>query len=212
MGTADEREVEIVLQARELFMTYGIKSMTMDEIARRLHISKKTLYQYVSDKDDLVMRCIQAECEKEEEAIRSITHQGLNAIDENIAISHFVLKQIQQVHPSIFFDLERYHPAALMLLQHGKQDFTAEVIRNNLLKGIEEGLFRKEIDVEIHTSLWISRINVIFDTRYFPMQSFSLSEVYGQMFEHQICGLASEKGRRYYEDRIKDKLKNMQKR
>lgn len=190
-----------------IFMTYGIKSMTMDDIARQLRVSKKTLYQHFSDKSDLVLQCMHFECGFEELAIKEIIERGLNAIDENIEISRFVLAQIQQVHPSIFYDLEKYHPEAFAMMQDSRQGFTGEVIHNNIVKGIAEGYFRDDIHIEIATHLWISRINAIFNPAFFPLSEFDLGEVYQQMFTQQIRGLASEKGLRYLEERIEPKLK-----
>lgn len=190
-----------------IFMTYGIKSMTMDDIARQLHISKKTLYQYVKDKSDLVLKCMDLEICGEECEISTIIDKNLNAIDENLEISKYVIEKIQQVHPSIFFELERYYPEAWNMMQESRNGHTGQVIFNNIQKGVKEGLFRDDIHIEIATRLWLSRLNAIFQPQLFPIHEFQLSEVYAQMFVHQIRGLASEKGLKYLEERIEPKLK-----
>ncbi len=205
-----EKKTKLLRDVVSIFMTYGIKSVTMDDVAKQLHISKKTLYQYVSDKNDLVLQCVQLECRHEECEIGKILAQNLNAIDENIAISRFVLGQIRDVHPSIFYDFEKYHPEALAMLNESRQGFTVNVIYNNITKGINEGYFRNDIHVEIATRLWLSRINAIFQPVLFPMKEFTLSEVYQQMFVQQIRGLATEKGLKYFENRIEPNLKTTQ--
>ncbi len=202
-----EKQDKLLRDVTAIFMTYGIKSMTMDDIARQLHISKKTLYQYVKDKNDLVSKCLGQEICGEECEMSTIAGKNLNAIDENLEISKYVIGKIQQVHPSIFFELERYYPEAWNLLQESRNGFTGEMIYNNIKKGMEEGLFREDIHVEIATRLWLSRLNAIFQPQLFPIHEFELSEVYNQMFVHQIRGLASEKGLKYLEERIEPKLK-----
>jgi hypothetical protein len=180
-------------------MTYGIKSVTMDDVARHLRMSKKTLYQYVQDKKDLVIKCLSFDCVMHESGIEAITSKNFNAIDENIEISKFVLSQLRQVHPSIFYDLQKYYPQGWAMLQDSREGQTAKVLHNNIQKGIKEGYFREDLNVEIQTRLWITRMNVIFDPRLFPMQEFKITEVYEQMFMHQIRGMASKKGLKYLE-------------
>ena len=203
-----EKFREMIPQLISVFMTYGIKSMTMDDIARQLRISKKTLYQYVSDKRELVMRCMEHDCVQNEHGVREIVSRGLNAVEENFEISKHVLKQLREIHPSIFYDLEKYYPEAWAMLHESKDSLTAEVIRANLNKGIKEGFFRDDIDIEIHTRLWITRMNVIFDPQLFPIQEFSIPEVYEQMFIHQIRGIANQKGIEYFEQFYKKQAKS----
>jgi len=205
-GEDRTKDQKLLSEVTTLFMTYGIKGLTMDDIAGQLHISKKTLYRYVSDKADLVVSCVRMECNREEEQIRKIVAKDLNAIDENIEISQFVLTQIQQVHPSVFLELEKFYPDAWSQLQDSRKGFTGEVIYNNITKGIREGYFRDDVHVEIATRLWISRINAIFEPKLFPIREFDLSEVYRQMFIHQIRGLSTAKGLEYIEKRIEPKL------
>jgi AcrR family transcriptional regulator len=190
---------QIIPEIIKVFMTYGIKSVTMDDVAKHLRISKKTLYQYVQDKNDLVIKCLDFDCTMHENGIQEIIHKNFNAIDENIEISKFVMAQLRQVHPSIFYDLQKYYPEGWAMLQDSREGQTARVLHNNIKKGIQEGYFREDLHVEIQTRLWITRMNVIFDPRLFPMQEFKITEVYEQMFVHQIRGMASKKGLKYLE-------------
>lgn len=202
----DPDKEKLLRDVTQLFMTYGVKRMTMDEIAGQLHISKKTLYRHVKDKADLVLQCVRLECASEEREIRAITEKNLNAVDENIEISRFVLGQIEQVHPTVFTELESFYPEAWKELQESRQGFTGEVVFKNISKGIEEGYFREDTHVEIAVRLWIARTNAIFDPRLFPMREFAMSEIYRQMFNQQIRGMATEKGLKYFEERIQPKL------
>jgi AcrR family transcriptional regulator len=196
----------IIPEIIRLFMTYGIKSITMDDVARHLRISKKTLYQYVQDKNDLVMKCMVFDSNTHQCGIEEIISKSHNAIDENIEISKFVMAQLKGIHPSIFYDLQKYYPKAWEMLHESREGHTAEVLHANIEKGIAEGYFRDDLNVEIQTRLWITRMNVIFDPKLFPMQEFKITEVFEQMFLHQMRGMASEKGLKYLETR-KDLIK-----
>src|SRR6188508_253586 len=100
--TIDKDKQEATLdQALKLFMRHGIKSMTMDDVANHLHISKKTLYQFVTDKNDLVERAVSRMHAAHTTCIDAICAQGLNAIDEQYEIAKYLAGLLSQVHPSI---------------------------------------------------------------------------------------------------------------
>jgi AcrR family transcriptional regulator len=193
---------QIVHKAMEIFLTYGIKSMTMDDIARQMHISKKTLYEHVKDKNDLVMQCVGHDCTQSVSEVDDIIAKNLNAIDENFEISACMVDTLKGIHPSIFYDLEKYHPDAFAQLNNLHHDEAARIMRQNMEKGVAEGLYRDDFDIEIITRLWVSRINAIFDPALFPMQQFSAAKVYEQMFTHHIRGIASKKGLKYLEQKM----------
>ena len=111
--TVEEKEKEIILAASEVFMRLGIKSVNMDDISRQLGISKKTLYKYVSDKNDLVKKVVQTLMDMEDEAILEIQSKNLNAIEENLEIMKYIVGMLNNLHPSVMFDMEKYHPTVM---------------------------------------------------------------------------------------------------
>jgi AcrR family transcriptional regulator len=199
---AQEKEQKLIEEAHQVFMRYGIKSMTMDDIARQLRISKKTLYSFVSDKTDLVNKCLDYDCLVSISQINEVRNKKLNAIDENFEISSLIVHQLKGIHPSIFYDLEKYYPEAWNKMNSLHYDEAANMMEDNLKRGIAEGLYRDDLNIPIMTRLWVSRINVIFDPSMFPMDKFSLTEVYQEMFIHHILGIASEKGREYLKKKL----------
>jgi AcrR family transcriptional regulator len=199
MSTTVEKERQIIAEAIRVFMTYGIKSVTMDDIARHMRMSKKTLYQYVSDKNDLVKRCLDHDCQVTEETVNAILEKKLNAIEENFEISKHIVEDLKNIHPSIFYDLEKYYPDAWNTMHELRHDFVAEVMEKNMVRGIKEGLYREDLNVKIITRLWVARLNIIFDPNIFSMGEFELAEVYRQMFLHHVRGIASAKGVKYIE-------------
>jgi AcrR family transcriptional regulator len=199
MSIQVDREQQIIADAIKVFMTYGIKSVTMDDIAKHMRMSKKTLYQYVSDKNDLVTRCLKHDCNITEDTVKEILSKGLNAIEENFEISKHIVEDLKNIHPSIFYDLEKYYPDAWKTMHNLRHDFVAVVMKHNMERGIKEGLYRKDLNVELMTQLWVARLNIIFDPNLFSLNDYELVEVYRQMFIHHVRGIASNEGVKYIE-------------
>ncbi|MFT6997440.1 MAG: AcrR family transcriptional regulator [Cryomorphaceae bacterium] len=199
MGTQVDKEQKIIADAIKVFMTYGIKSVTMDDIAKHMRMSKKTLYQYVSDKNDLVTRCLKYDCEITEDTVKEILSKGLNAIEENFEISKHIVEDLKKIHPSIFYDLEKYYPDAWRMMHNLRHEFVGVVMKHNMERGIKEGLYRKDLNVELMTQLWVARLNIIFDPAIFSLNEHNLADVYRQMFIHHVRGIASDEGVKYIE-------------
>lgn len=197
------KKKEILEQALKLFMRLGIKSMTMDDVATHLHISKKTLYEHFSDKNDLVEQVVASVCGFHRDAINAICTRGLNAIDENEEITKFIVGQIGNMHPSVQFDLQKYHPKAWTIMEQREREDVYSCVSKNLRKGIGQGLYRGDLDVEVITRLYIARIDSTWDGRVFPLDQFNLSDVLWKHFEYHIRGIASKKGVTYLEKKAK---------
>ncbi len=131
-------------------------------------------------------------------------HYTLNAIEENIAYSRVVINEIKDIHPSIFFDLEKYYPEAYLVLDHLRYDFVSELVDANLKKGIRDGWYREDINVPIMTRMWVLRLNLIFTPTALSQGEFSISDVYREMVIHHLRGIASEKGLEYMQAHGKD--------
>lgn len=199
----DEKAQKILQQVTVLFMQYGIKSLTMDDIARHLGMSKKTLYQSFSDKAELVLRGIEAHMSEEVAAICSIQEKSENAIEEMFLISQHVSKHLQSMHPSILFDLEKYYPAAFLKFNEYKSEVIMSCIATNIKRGVEQGLYRKNINIPIIAGLYVGRMDIIFDQRFFPADQYNVKDVYFEAIRYHIRGIASEKGIEYLKDKFK---------
>lgn len=199
------KEEQLIKDAVDVFMTYGIKSVTMDDVAKHLRVSKKTIYRFVKDKSELVMKCVRHDYDLMEKKVEAIIEQKLNAIDENFEITYVILEELRNIHPSIFYDLEKYYPKAMSVMLDMRHDFIAEIMRRNMLKGIAEGVYREDVNVEIMTQLWVMRLNVIFNPSLFKINDFHPKDVYLEMFIHHIRGIASEKGLKELENHLQTK-------
>ncbi|HET6242939.1 MAG TPA: TetR/AcrR family transcriptional regulator [Bacteroidia bacterium] len=189
--------IQLLESIYKLLMRNGIKSMTMDDIARNLGLSKKTLYKSFKDKADLVYKVLENYLEEDKKALNSICLLKYNAIDEMYAITKHVGEQIKDIHPSIHFDLEKYYPQAWQIFINYKLNFIFSCVKANLEKGIEEQLYRENLNAAIIAKIHISRIEAIFDSNIFPVSEFRFTDVHNQVMRYHIRGIASEKGLKY---------------
>jgi len=199
----DEKAQKILDQVKGLFMQYGIKSLTMDDIARHLGISKKTLYQSFSDKAELVLQGFQCHMNQETEALNKIHDQSENAIDEMFLMSQHVSAHLQQMHPSILFDMEKYYPKAFEKFDEYKLKIVMSCLARNMEDGIEQKLYRNNLNIPIVAGLYVGRMDLFFDQKLFPAAQYSPRDVYLEAIRYHIRGIASEKGMEYLKDKFK---------
>lgn len=191
------------MQVFELFMRYGIKSMSMDDIALQMGMSKKTLYQYFASKDDLVNAVLEKHLEMDQCKVKSLISSKNNAIDDLMHIATTVNDTLKQINPSIHYDLEKYHPQAWKKFGDYKRNFIQENIKQNILKGIKEELYRSDINVDIVAALYVSKADIVFDASVFPPDKYAFNRVYLEMMKQHIRGIATSKGLKYFEKKLK---------
>lgn len=201
----EEKEKKIIEGAMKTFMQFGIKSVNMDDMARHLGVSKKTLYVYVSDKEELVEKAINLHCEIEDAQIEEICSRGLGAIDESLEIFQTIIEMLINLHPSVAYDLEKYHPAISKRLMLNRNDVVYGCMLKNIIKGQKEGVYRRDFDAEIITRMYLSHVNAMIDPKLFTPGQWKLSQVYKEGFIYHIRGIASQKGL----DELKEKIKHI---
>lgn len=187
-----------------LFMKYGIKSLTMDDISSHLGISKKTLYQYVSDKKDLVMQGMALMIEHEKSMLCHAMETSQNAIDELIGVTRCVSSEIGDMHPSVIFDLQKYHPDAWKLMENHKKNFIYNMMLENLKRGIKEGYYRDNLDPFVITNIYIGMVDNVLNPENPIHKNMSIDQLHQEIIRYHIKGIANEKGLLY----LKDALKN----
>ena len=195
-----EIKERIIAKAREQFFRYGVKSVTMDDIAGELGISKKTIYQHFEDKDAIVHQLMMAEMANDKCEWNDLDGSSNNVIEKIVKSMDIIRKAFAEINPSAFFDIKKYHPKTWQLFQDHKQNFVMDSIRKELLQGIEEGFFRADIKVEILVRMRIEQIEIGFDPHLFPPNKFSLIEVELTMLDHYIRGILTPKGLEVYQE------------
>jgi AcrR family transcriptional regulator len=183
-------------------MKFGIRSVTMDDIANQLGISKKTLYNHFNDKNQLVEQIIHAKLAEDIAVFKKASSEALNAIDELFMHSKYVIETFKAVNPTVFHDLKKYYPAAWKLTLDHKWDFVYNQFLKNINRGISEGIYRKDIHKEIYSKMFVSQIETIIEGDVFPWPEFKYETVFIENFRLHIRGIANDTGLRYFQEQI----------
>ena len=195
-----ETKEKILEVAFQLFMKYGIKSVSMDDIASDLGMSKKTIYQYIENKDDLVKQVITKHLEDDERDISAIVEQSENAVDEMIQISRHVLYFIRMMKPSLIYDLKKYHRNSWQIIDEKHFKHTLGIIKNNLERGIKEGLYRKEINPHIIATFYAKVTEIAVDETVFPIREYRHQDLFISHVNYHMYGIVNEKGKSIFKE------------
>lgn len=185
---------KILEETERLFFRYGIRNITMDDIARQLTISKKTLYEYFHDKDELVYDVLKAHIELDKKEMSEAQHAAKDALEEIVKVSEGIKKDCEDMNPYLLHDLKRYYPNAYKLFSDFKDKYIIECIISNLERGIKEGVYRTTINVPILAKLRIHLIEAAFNQDIFPANEFKTGEVHLQLLQHFLHGIVTLKG------------------
>lgn len=181
-------------KADELYRRYGIKSVTMDEIASQLGVSKKTIYQSFSDKNELVDAVIVDLLTYNKECCQKDRTRAQNAIDEVYLAMEMLESMFENMNPSILFDLERNHPATYEKFKKHKYNFLFHLVKENIQRGKREELYRPEIDADVVATVRLETMMMPFNENLFPKNKYSLVFLEQQLIEYYLFGLVSLKG------------------
>ncbi|MBB5394415.1 TetR/AcrR family transcriptional regulator [Mucilaginibacter sp. AK015] len=188
-------QIERIIQGGEdLFLQAGIKSVTMDDIARHLGMSKKTIYHFFNDKNDLVMALVKKKLVDDECQINSIIESSANVIEEMINMMKCSEDIFSRINPIVIHDLQKYHPEAWALFQNFKAEVLVKTLEDLLTKGIQQGFIRPDIDVRILAKMRVNQVEMGFNASIFPVSQFSTWRVQYQLLEHFNYGICTIKG------------------
>lgn len=181
-------------KADELYRRYGIKSVTMDEIANQLGVSKKTIYQFFSDKDELVDAVIVDILKYNKDCCESYKTKAQNAIQEVFLAMEMLQLMFDNMNPAILHDIERNHPATYKKFKEYKYKYLFEIVKENIERGKMEELYRPEINTDVIAKIRLETMMLPFNEQLFPKNKFSLVTLHQQLIEYFLFGIASLKG------------------
>jgi TetR/AcrR family transcriptional regulator, cholesterol catabolism regulator len=196
---------KLLSEVAKLYNKYGIKSITMDDVARHLGISKKTLYQHVSDKNELVEKVMDFAHECQHRLMHDDARKELNAIEELFWVNRKINAFLKEHNPSLEYDLRKYYPSLWQKFQETKRKHMYINILNNIIKGKKEGLYREDMNEEIIAKLYLTRIENITNEGIFTIEEYTSPKFFREVFAYHIRGIANEKGAKFLENNI-DKL------
>ena len=199
-------------KAAELFRRFGIRSITMDEIAAQLSVSKKTIYQFYGDKEELVEAVVGELIHYAQDCCANDRQHARNAVEEMFMTMQFVREMYTNMNPVLLFDLERGHPKAYLKFQEHKNKYLLQLVRDNLERGIAEELYRPDINVDVISKVRIETMMLSFNQQLFPAARYNLPETQQQIIEHFLFGVASLKGHKLiirYKSALSNKSKKV---
>ena len=188
------KQKEILDRAAHVIMRYGIKSVTMDDLARELSISKKTLYAQFGDKRKMIQMLVAAQVEGDKECCQVQIVASKNAIDEMFRVTSFVSERLKNVNVTFFYDLRMGYPKAFKAMEDYKQGYIQETIIQNLKRGIEEGVYRPDLNPTIVARVYLSNVEMIFGGKEFDNIHLSAYDLFLEIFMLHMRGIVSESG------------------
>lgn len=194
---------KILEKSNELFLNLGFKSVTMDEIASSLGVSKKTIYKYFKNKTELVAAVTGFMFDTVSCGINGICELELNPIDEIFSIKRFVLDNLKDEKSSPQYQLQKYYPKIYASLKQKQFHIMQDCVINNLKKGIETDLYRESIDLEFISRIYFNGMIGIKDKDLFPLTDYSMNTLMDYYLEYHLRGICTEKGIQQIENQLK---------
>lgn len=189
-----ELKDRIKQKADELYRRYGVKSVTMDEIASQMSVSKKTIYQCYSDKNELVDQVIMDMLVFNKECCVAFHTKSENAIHEVFLAMEVVQVIFNNMHPGLLYDIQRNYPATYEKFKKFKYEFLFHVVKENIERGIREEYYRDDINAEFAARVRLETMMLPFDEERFPRSKFPIVMAHQQLIEFFLFGIASMKG------------------
>lgn len=189
----------ILGKAADLFLRYGIRSITMDEIAAQLGISKKTIYQFFTDKDDMVSAVIDREIHENEVDCVQFRNEAENAVHQIFLAQESVEEMLKYTNPLMVYDLEKHHPRAFKRLKEFKYQFLYQVLMDNLQWGLDEGIYRADLERDIVVKARIEAAFLVFNPDVFPHSRYKVVEVANELAILFLYGVVNDEGKKLIE-------------
>jgi AcrR family transcriptional regulator len=184
----------IIQGGEELFLQAGIRSVTMDDIARHLGMSKKTIYQFFKDKNELVVALVRKKLKEDEDQMNAIISRAENVIDELFNMMKCSEEIFARINPVVVHDLQKYHPDGWKEFQQFKAEIMIQKFEQLLTKGIDQGYIRPEIDAKIIARMHVHLVEMGFNNLIFPITEFNTWKVQKQFLDQFSYGICTIKG------------------
>jgi len=206
----EEKLQYILEESSKLFLRYSIKSLSMDDIARQLGVSKKTLYQYFSDKKELVQSVMKFHMEQTNRCFQNLKFTDGNAIDILLEVSQILIEQMGQINPAVKYDLKKYYPEAFKTMMDYKRGKILSHIERNLSQGIKEGLYRKDMNTHVIAYFYLIRMDqfLSMEADDDTIKNISSETILTELFIYHIRGIANDKGLEYLEGKLIKERRN----
>ncbi|MCM0041176.1 MAG: TetR/AcrR family transcriptional regulator [Algoriphagus sp.] len=193
-----ETRQRILEIAMAQFARFGVRTITMEDLARQAGLSKKTIYQEFEDKKDLVKAVFAAILEQDRKRLAFILEQGDGVIEHLVQTSKMMRERLTSINPLVILEVQKYFPEAWNLFESFKQETIQQDLIKVLERGKELGYFRPEIDSRVLARVRLTQITTAFDPQNFAEPDYNLVEDQMIILDHFLHGIFTEKGRQAY--------------
>lgn len=197
-----EQQEKWLKRVEELFFKLGIKSLTMDDVARELGISKKTLYAFVESKDDLVGKVMDRHMSEQCKADEILHAESTDAVDQMVRVIKQIMADLSQMKPNVVHEMHKYHREVWDRMNEFQHSYILNIARQNLEWGREEGLYRTDFDIEITARFYIAGAMSIFEEQYFPKPPYTFEGLFKEFIINYLHSIVSEKGRKLLQEKL----------
>ena len=188
------QEDYILTEAQKLFMKFGMRSVTMDDIAKQLGISKKTIYANFRNKDELIFQLLSQKLKCDQQKMELCTSNAENAIEEVFLMMDFLKETLSGMNPIVFLDLEKYHKEAHKLMINFHQTFVYNSVKTCLERGIKENVFKSNINTEILAGSRVGQINWAIESNLIRSGKYGVYDVFQEITLHFLFGVCNLSG------------------
>ena len=193
----------ILNQVFPLYQRYGIKSVTMDDVAKHLGISKKTLYEFFIDKEDLIKQVLMQDYDLKLQSFLKIEQKNLNSIEELFEVYKMITEIFKDYNPSVEYDVKKYYPSLFIQLREVKRTRMFELSKKNMEKGKRDGFFRSELNVSLIARLHVFRVENLLGSGLFSVEELTAFRTFHELFVYHLYGILSQRGREYMDVNFK---------
>lgn len=189
-----ETKERILKGAEELFFKYGIKSITMDDIAKHLAVSKKTIYQFYADKDEIVETLMKEKLKQDQCELTEIQKESENVIAEVLNIMKHMQSMFSSLNPNVFYDLQKYHPKAWKMFKDFKNDCMSKMLEDSIERGKKQGIVRSDINTAIIARMRMEQVESAMNPEIFSPDKYKIIDVQLAILDHFLHGICTLKG------------------
>ena len=187
-------EDRIIAAAGELFFRHGIKSITMDDVAAHLGMSKKTIYQFYADKNAIVCALTDLEISTQLLDMEETRKTSVNAIDEIFKTMNCLSRTFIKINANVFYDMQKFHPESWKRFDDFKEKKMMSFVEENLLSGMKDELYRSDLNAKIMAKFRMEEVALAFNPMIFPPDKYNIKEVQIILLDHFVHGITTLKG------------------